>query len=390
MKRLNMLTARTLANDLRPGRHADGGNLYLMVSASGSKRWTFMYEYKGHQREAGLGSIMRVPAWRAREKAAEFRLMLADGLDPLAARERVAKIPTFGEVAAACIESKRSGWRSPVHAQQWESTIADHCKDISLRKVDGLDSNDVLAILKPIWNRIPETASRLRGRIEMIFDFAKAKKWRTGENPAAMKGNLADVLPRRQKVAKANHPALPFVEVPAFYVHIRGKTTAAARALSFAILTAARSGEVRGATWSEIDLDVAVWNVPAGRMKSGQPHTVPLAPRAVEILRAVGQSDGLIFPARSGKPLDAKALGSLVPKGSTVHGFRAAFKTWCGETGHPRELAEKSLAHAIGNEAERAYARGEMLERRRRLMCAWAQFCEDSAVENVVPIRGVS
>lgn len=347
MKRLNMLTAKAVAGPLSPGRHADGGNLYLFVDKSGARRWTFLYEFHRRQREIGLGSLTRVSLARAREKAIAHRAMLADGIDPLAAREHVAQIPTFAAAAAAYIASKRAGWRSAVHGQQWEKTIADYCGEIADKRVDHIGVEDCLRVLKPIWQRIPETASRLRGRIEMILDFAKAKKWRAGDNPAALKGNLAEILPARPKIAKEHHPAMPYREVPVYVHHLRDSHTVAARATEFLILTAARSGEVRRADWREIDLDAGIWSIPAEKMKAGAPHRVPLSPRAIEILREVGPTAvaGLIFPARSGRAMDAKAL--VAPAGYTIHGFRSSFRDFAGdETSFPREVAEAALSHA--------------------------------------------
>jgi integrase len=274
-KRLFRLTARAVANEKRPGRHADGGNLYLAVS-SGAKRWVFLYEYRGRQREAGLGSVARVTLTAARDMAADRRSALSKGIDPLEAKPTAPHVPTFGETADQLIASKRSGWRSASHTLQWETTLETYCREIRDRRIDELDSNDVLRVLTPFWQRIPETASRLRGRLEMVFDYAKARKWRTGENPAVMKGNLAHVLPRRPKIAQPHFAAMPYREVPGFVATLREQATPASLALEFLILTAARSGEARGALWDEIDFDAAVWTIPAERMKGGSPHRIPL------------------------------------------------------------------------------------------------------------------
>jgi integrase len=388
-KRLCRLTARTVANEKRPGRHADGGNLYLAVSASGAKRWVFLYEYKGRQREAGLGSVTVVSLARAREKAVERRSTLAEGIDPLAAKQSAPHVPTFGEAADQLIASKRSGWRSSVHALQWETTLETHCKEIKNRRINELGTEDVLRVLTPIWQRIPETASRLRGRLEMVFDFAKARKWRSGENPAVMKGNLAHVLPRRPKIAQPHFAAMPYQEVPEFVASLREPATVASFALEFLILTAARSGEVRGACWSEIDFDAKVWTIPAERMKGGSLHRIPLVPRSLEILHGIqANGDALIFCAKPGRAMEARNLRDPLPAGVTVHGFRSSFRDWAGEVARfPREIAEEALAHATGNAVERAYRRGDALEQRRELMLAWARFCDPTVSKNVVAMR---
>jgi hypothetical protein len=278
------LTARTVAALKKAGRHADGGNLYLTISRTGaavSKRWTFLYSLAGKQREAGFGPASTVTLAEAREKAAGYRSMLAKGIDPLdakkAAREAEAGRRTFGECADELIKSKRREWRSEVHAAQWRTTIDDYCGPILDKPVDTIDTAAVLSVLQPLWGRIPETASRLRGRIEAVLDYGKANGLRSGENPAAWRGHLALILPKRQKLSRGHHAAMPYPDIPGFLGKLREVESIHALALEFLILTAARSGEVLGATWDEIDIDAQVWVIPASRMKAGREHRVPLS-----------------------------------------------------------------------------------------------------------------
>jgi integrase len=393
------LTARTAAAMTKPGRHADGQNLYLTISRTGaavSKRWTFMFSFAGKQREAGFGPAAAVTLAEAREKAARYRSMLAKGIDPLAAKkadqEAAAARKTFGQCADELIKSKRREWRSEVHAAQWRTTIDDYCGPILDKPVDAIDTQAVLGVLQPVWGRIPETASRLRGRIEAVLDYAKANGLRTGENPAAWRGHLALILPKRQKLSRGHHQAMPYPDVPEFLGKLRDTESIPALALEFLILTAARSGEVLGATWDEIDLAGKVWTIPAARMKAGREHRIPLSSRAVEIvaLMAEVRTGDLVFAGqRRRRPLSGAAIGALVT-GATVHGFRSSFRDWAGEeTSFPREIAEQALAHATGGAVEQAYRRGDALEKRRALMEAWASHCEPGNNDNVVRMKKV-
>jgi integrase len=399
-RQLKRLTARTVATTTKPGRHADGGNLYLTISrtdASVSKRWTFMYSIAGKQREAGFGPAATVTLAEAREKAAGYRSMLAKGIDPLDAKkssqDAVAARKTFSQCADELIKSKRREWRSEVHAAQWRTTIDDYCGPILDMPVDAIDTQAVLGVLQPVWGRIPETASRLRGRIEAVLDFAKAHNLRHGENPAAWRGHLALILPKRQKLSRGHHKAMPYAEVPAFIGKLRERESVLALALEFLILTAARSGEVLGATWDEIDINAQVWVIPASRMKAGREHRVPLSSRAVEIVERMAEirAGDLLFPGhRRRRPLSAAAIGALVT-GATVHGFRSGFRDWCGEeTSYPREIAEAALAHATGSAVEQSYRRGDALTKRRVLMDAWSNYCEPSSGNVVALIRGAA
>jgi integrase len=389
------LTARTGATLKTPGRHSDGGNLYLSISktAAGlSKRWTFMYAIGGRQREAGLGSAAVVSLAEARTKAAEWRSILAKGIDPLAARkgatEAEGKRRTFGQVASELIEAKRPEWRSPIHARQWEA-LEGHAAPLWEMPVDSITTLDVLAVLKSL-GKTPTTASRVRGRIEMVLDAAKAQGLRIGENPAQWKGNLAHLLPRQQKIERPHHAAMDYRDVPAFVAELRQTESVAGLALEFCISTAARSGEVREAKWCEFNLDAKIWTVPAGRMKSGREHRVPLSSRAVEIverLAAFRTCDFVFAGTRRNRPLGKTAMSELVPQGSTVHGFRSAFRDYAGnETHFPREVCESALAHSVGNAVEAAYRRSDALEKRRALMDAWMRFIEADESGNVLSL----
>jgi len=391
------LTARTVATMTKPGRHADGGNLYLTISKTGggvSRRWTFLYSLAGKQREAGFGPAAAVTLAEAREKAAGYRSMLAKGIDPLDAKkadqEAAAARKTFGQCADELIKSKRREWRSDVHAGQWRTTIDDYCGPIHDVPVDAIDTQAILGVLQPVWGRIPETASRLRGRIEAVLDYGKASGLRSGENPAAWRGHLALILPRRQKLSRSHHAAMPYGDLPEFIAKLRDTETVQALALEFLILTAGRSGEVLGAGWDEIDMAAQVWVIPASRMKAGREHRVPLSSRTLAILDRMAElrTGKLVFPGqRRGRLLSKSALSRLIP-GATVHGFRSSFRDWAGEeTSFPREIAEQALAHATGDATERAYRRGDALEKRRGLMQAWAQFCEPAGAGNVFTMR---
>jgi integrase len=386
------LTARTVATLTKPGRHSDGGNLYLLITKTESglsKRWVCMYTFAGKQREAGFGLASVVTLAEARSKAAEWRSMLAKGIDPLAAKRAAKQAAcgrkTFGDCAADLIRSKRSGWRNKVHAGQWSTTIETYCGPILGLPVDAVDTQAVLSVLTPIWQTIPETASRLRGRIEAILDAAKVHGLRTGENPAAWRGHLKLTLPKpRPALSRGRHAAMDYHDVSKFVAELRTAETVTALALEFLILTACRSGEVLGATWTEIDLDTKVWIIPAARMKAAKEHRVPLSDRAVLILAnltAPGGSDVIFSGVRP------DLLRRLCPAGVTVHGFRSSFRDWCGEeTSFPREIAEHALAHATGSAVEQAYRRGDALEKRRALMDAWAAYVEPQQNATVVNI----
>jgi integrase len=387
---LNRLSARSVQNLKDPGRHADGGGLYFSISPDGQRRrWVFLFRWKspgstgrGKLREKGLGSAATVSLARARELAAAARAEVAAGRDPLAARATERAKPTFHQVAEEVIAALEPGWRNPKHRAQWRSTVSEYCKPIAAKLVDEVNTDDVLAILKPLWSRVPETASRLRGRIETILDAAKARGMRAGENPARWRGHLDHLLPKPSKLTRGHHKALPYGEIPAFMGRLGQSGSISALCLQFTILTAARSGEAMGAIWEEIDFDKAVWIVPAARMKAGREHRVPLSEPALAILRemAAVRTGPFVFSGQKrGLPLSTMALEMVLRRmavDATVHGFRSSFRDWVAEqTDTAGEVAEAALAHTIGNKVEAAYRRSDLFDKRRALMNAWADHC---------------
>ena len=396
VKSLHRLAVKSVAAAKVPGLLADGGGLYLQVSAGGAKSWVFVYRRGGKRTELGLGSLKSVSLADARGKAAECRTLLADGKNPKDARRPVNRTPTFGETADRFVASMEGGWRNDKHKAQWAMTLRDYARPLRDLPVNEVSTEDVLAVLKPHWERRPETASRLRGRIERVLNAAKAHGHRSGENPAAWRGHLENLLPKRQSLTRGHFGAMSWADVPAFVEQLRQRHGVAARALEFLILTAARSGEVRGACWGEIDLAAKIWTVPAVRMKARKEHRVPLADCALAILELVAplqRNDGLIFPGiKSGAALSDMTLSAVLRRMKletvTVHGFRWSFRDWCGEsTNFPREIAEAALAHVVGNKVEQAYRRGDALERRRELMSIWSCFCERAEGTNVVAFK---
>lgn len=389
------LTSRTV-DTASAGKHADGDGLYLIVAPGGARKWVFRYTRDGRAREMGLGAASGSTLAEARRRTAEARAKLLAGLDPLSEKAKAAGVPTFGELADEVQESLSAGFRNEKHRAQWKSTLETYAAPIRALRVDAIDTADILTCLRPIWTTKPETASRVRGRIEKVLDAARAKGFRTGENPARWRGHLDHLLPKQSKLSRGHHGALPYETVPAFLEKLRKRDGVSTLALEFAILTAARSGEVMGARWGEIDLNAKVWTVPAARMKAGREHRVPLTGRALEILATMceARTGDYVFPgAKPGRPLSVMALEMALRRvgkqNATVHGFRSSFRDWAGnETSFPRELAEQALAHVIGDKAEQAYRRSDALERRRELMEAWARYIEPNAVGNVVSLRG--
>jgi integrase len=384
---INRLNARSVATLNTNGRHADGGGLYLSISPNGGRRWVFLFRWHGKPTEIGLGSSRDVTLARARELASRARSLLAEGLNPKDVR-RPTGGTTFGECADRVIEAMRPSWRNGKHAAQWEMTLRDYAAPLRRLPVDKITTDDVLSVLKPLWNAKPETASRLRGRIERVLDAAKAQGLRNGENPARWRGHLEQLLPKRQQLTRGHHAAMPYAELPDFMADLRGREAAAAQALEFAILTAARSAEVLGARWDEFDLDHAVWTVPGTRMKAGREHRIPLSRRGVKIVKALHElRDGdFVFPGqKAGRPLSVMALEMVLRRMKmddvTVHGFRSTFRDWAAEcTNFPNEVCEAALAHVIGNKAEAAYRRGDLFDKRRKLMEAWATYCTSTAL----------
>jgi integrase len=377
-RKLNRLSARTVATVKQPGRHADGGGLYLVVDKSGAKRWVFLFRFGGPLKEMGLGGLTRVNLAEARRLAEWCRETLAKGMNPIEARKAAGRVPTFGECADEFVAGIEGKWRNQTHRNQWVMTLTRYTEEIRSMPVNMVETAVVLRVLKPLWQRIPETAARLRSRIEKVLDAARAKGYREGENPARWRGHL-ETLPPRQRLTRGHYAAMPYTELPNFMARLRVREGLAAQALEFAILTAARSGEVLGARWSEIEIEAKVWTVPPTRIKAGREHRVPLSPPALAIVEAMGRirvSD-YVFPGyRPGRPLGDMALHMVLKRMEipyTVHGFRSSFRDWCGETTNfPREVAEAALAHVVGDQTERAYRRGDALEKRRRLMDAWA------------------
>ena len=394
-KRLDPLTMKALN---KPGRHADGGNLYLVVDKPdgdkpGAKRWVFLFRWEGKLKEMGLGGFPAVSLAKAREKARAAQEIRNDDKNPIEVRAAQAKAdrakPTFGEAADAFVESMKPQWRNEKHQEQWSMTLTTYAAPLRGMRVDEIDTTDVVDVLKAIWADKPETAARLRGRIERVLDAAKAQGHRTGENPARWRGHLDHLLAKRQKLSRGHHAAMPYEEVYAFVKALGEREAVSACGLEFLILTAARSGEVMGATWAEIDLKEKVWTVPGIRMKAGREHRVPLGARAIEILEAVAplarNSKGAIDPKRPvfpGKkkdaPLSVMSFEMLLRRMKlevTTHGFRSSFRDWSGEvSSFPREIAEAALAHTVGDQTERAYRRGDALEKRREMMEAWATY----------------
>ncbi|MGH7022022.1 MAG: tyrosine-type recombinase/integrase [Caulobacteraceae bacterium] len=391
---LNRLSALQAAKLKTAGRHSDGGGLYLFIDNAGRRRWIFMYARSGKRVELGLGGGRDLTLAAARTEAASLRAMLAEGMDPKAERAKQRCIPSFGEFADAYVAAMAPSWRNPKHVAQWKMTLTVYAEPMRHRPIDEIETDDVLAVLQPLWKRAPETAERLRGRIENVLNAAKAKGYRAGENPAAWRGHLDQLLPKRQRLSRGHHAALAFDLVPAFIADLAARPAVAARALEFAILTAARSGEVLGARWEEIDLDRKVWTVPAERMKAGREHRVPLSARAMAILAVVAEPGtvGFVFPGpKAGTRLSSMAMAMLLRRMKsdvTVHGFRSTFRDWASEeTGFAHEVCEMALAHAIANKAEAAYRRGDLFDKRRKLMDAWAAYCASAKAGTVVPMR---
>jgi integrase len=397
---IHKLTARAAETLAKPGRHSDGGGLYLSISGEGRRRWVFLNTWRGRQREAGLGAAGKggVSLKAAREKAAEGRALVKAGVDPIAEWNKAnpEEVRSFGKAADDYLAVHQGGFRNEKHKAQWAMTLTRYCEPIRGMPVDAIDTEAVLSVLKPLWTRAPETASRLRGRIEAVLDAAKARGFieRNEANPARWRGHLDKLLPKRAKLTRGHHAAMPYAEVPAFVAELRQRPATAARALEFCILTATRSGEALAARWDEMDFEGKVWTVPAGRTKAAREHRIRLSERAVDILREVEteRTGEFVFPGqRPGRPLSGMAFEMLLRRINspyTAHGFRSSFRDWAGnETLFTRELAEHALAHVIGDKAEQAYRRSDALARRRELMDAWAKHCEGAAGENVVAFK---
>ncbi|MGH8735902.1 MAG: tyrosine-type recombinase/integrase [Burkholderiales bacterium] len=398
---VHRLSAKTVEKTKGPGYYSDGGGLYLQVSATASRSWIFRYTRRGKSHEMGLGSGRDVSLAEARTRAEDARRQLAGGVEPLAAREghraqeelQKAGSISFSECAKKYIDAHKASWRNEKHAEQWQNTLDSYAGPvIGELAVKDVDTALVLRVLEPIWSKKPETASRVRGRIERILDYARVRGYRDGENPARWRGHLDKLLPSAlNRKTREHHAALPYDELPAFMRDLRAQGGNAARALELLILTAARTGEIIGCEpEKEMDLKKEVWTIPAGRMKAGKEHRVPLSPQAVTVIEAQPTGTYLFSGGKEGAPLSNMAMLELLRRMGrddlTVHGFRSTFRDWAAEcTSYPGEVCEMALAHAIGDKVEAAYRRGDLFEKRRSLMLDWARYCDNPKGE-VVPI----
>ncbi|MEE8555152.1 MAG: integrase arm-type DNA-binding domain-containing protein [bacterium] len=412
-RQINRLSALDVSRARKRGKrgmYADGDGLYLQISAGGATSWTYRYMLHGSRREMGLGSYPTVTLSAARLKAADARLLRGDGIDPIKARDdarakarlEAARSITFKKAAEEYMAAHKDEWGNAKHAAQWRSTLSAYVFPIfGELPVQNVDVTLVMRAVEPIWGTKRETASRVRGRIEAVLDWASAYGFRSGENPARWRGHMKNLLakrPKRQQVK--HHPALPYGEIGAFMVGLRRQQGTAASALEFLILTTGRAGEIIGARWNEVNIGDALWTVPAERVKSGREHRVSLSPAALTIInamqevRATERGDGFVFPGgKRGWPLSNTALRAVLKRlrrsDVTVHGFRSTFRDWVAEqTNYAREIPEMALGHAVGNETEKAYLRTDLFERRRHLMHEWARFCDGGArAGEVVAIR---
>ena len=402
---IGRLSAVKVQNLKRPGYYADGSNLYFRVASGGTKGWIFRFAVGGRTRDMGLGAYPAVPLSQARQLAEECRQSLSRGQDPIELRKarraeaatEAAKAMSFDACAKAFIAAHEVSWRNSKHRQQWTSTLSTYVTPVFGKlPVQAVDTGLVMKVLEPLWSQKPETASRVRGRIEAILDWAKVRGYREGENPARWRGHLDHLLPAKSKVRRVrHHAALPYTDIPAFMPLVREQTSTGARALEFLILTAARTSEALKATWDEIDLTHKVWTIPGERMKAGKEHRVPLSVAAVEVLKGMQgvKLNDYIFPGlKPGRPLSEMALLMLLRRigrdDITGHGFRSTFRDWAAEcTPWPREVAEMALAHAIPNAVEAAYRRGDLFDKRRKLMEAWGSYCMAPKSEKVVELR---
>jgi integrase len=386
-----------------PGLHSVGGvaGLHLQISKSKARSWVLRVMVGGRRRDMGLGGYPTTSLAQARERAREARDKIFAGIDPIAAaQERQSALvaaqatqKTFWDCATAYIDAMSEGWKNSKHRAQWTTTLETYAKPkIGDMLVRDIDVPQIEAVLKPIWSTKPETASRVRGRIEKILDWAKVGKYRQGDNPARWGGNLEARLPKR-KVKPVHHSALPIDDVPSFMRRLKQEEGMGARALEFAILTAARSGEVRLAHWDEFDLERGLWIVPAGRMKAGREHRVPLSKPALDLLRKQERraDTPFVFPALRGGSLSDMTLSAVLRRmevPAVPHGFRSSFKDWAAErTTYPNEMSEMALAHAVSDKVEAAYRRGDLFDKRRKMMDEWARFCASPATAKVIPMK---
>ena len=409
-RKYNQLSPRRVSTVTKRGRYADGGGLYLQVSENGAKSWLFRYMMNNKSRQMGLGSARTFSLPEAREKATECRKLVYEGIDPIEHRKlarglalaETQKAMTFRECAEKYISAHSAGWKNIKHTSQWTNTLSTYAYPVfGDLPVQAIDVGMVMKVLEPIWTTKTETASRVRGRIEAILDWASVRKYREGENPARLKGHLDKLLPQRSKVQKVkHHPALPYDQIGDFMEKLGGQEGVAARGLEFKILTATRTDEVNGAKWSEVDFNEAIWTIPTERMKGGKEHRVPLTTAVLNILnqmQGMRTSDYLFPGGKKNRPLSNMAFNQLLKRMgvsneiAVPHGFRSTFKDWALErTGYANEVSEMALAHSVGNKVEAAYRRGDLYDKRRRLMDAWADYCEETepADSTVVSLRG--
>jgi len=397
------LTARGIPS-LKPGKHVDGEGLTLVLAEAGRGKWVLRYFVGGKRRELGLGGYPAVSLAEARNKASDARRQVREGQDPIYERTVEAeRIPTFAEAAASFIKAHAPGWSNAKHADQWRNTLATYAAPvIGSKPVDQIGTEDTLKILQPIWSSKTETAKRVQGRVENILDWATARKYRTGENPARWRGHLDMLLPAPRKVTKpVHHPAMPYQDVPGFMVELAGNGSVSALALRFLILTATRTSETLQATWDEVDMDARTWTIPGERMKAGQTYRVPLSDAAMDVLQSLPRVVGnpyLFVGARHGRPLSSMALLQLMrgmgygvggDRGDYVpHGFRSAFRDWSGEvSSYPRDVCEMALAHVVENKVEAAYRRGDLFEKRSGMMAAWACWCSRGTGAEVIQLK---
>jgi integrase len=376
---------------LGPGVHPDGGGLYLQVTPGGGRSWFYRYSLYNKEHRVGLGSALAVPLKLARQLAGQARQLRAQGIDPLAQkRERrnahlieSAKSVSFQDCAEQYILAHEHGWKNPKHRQQWRSTLSQYVyPTIGGLSVESVDTSLILKCLEPIWRGRTETASRIRGRVESVLDYAKARGYRNGDNPARWRGHLQSLLPQPSKInGVEHHAALPYAEISTFMADLRRRGSTSARCLEFLILTAARTGEVIGATWDEIDPRSRVWTIPANRMKGGREHRIPLSDRAAEIVRIMQsrRENDFVFAGMRGGGLSNMSLLAMLRtmgRSVTAHGFRSTFRDWASEcTSFQNEVCEAALAHVVSDKTEAAYRRGDLFEKRRRLMDAWSAYC---------------
>lgn len=398
---MGKLTVKKVQSLKEPGKYGDGNNLWLVIGPTGRKRWEFRFTMGGRSREMGLGSADLVSLEEARNTAIDLLRTIRRGVDPIDARDDKKPRPTtFEDVADQCITSMKPGWSNPKSERQWRSSLKAYAfPGLGKMDVSAITASEVFDVLEPIWSAKPETAKRVRERVEKVLDFASALKLRTGDNPARWRGGLEALFPKKVKVRKVqHHAALPYGEMPAFMAALRKREGIAPRALEFAILTAARTSEVLGARWDEIDLDKKIWTIPAERMKARREHRVPLSDAAMTLLKALPRDpEGefvFISVMSKGKPMSNMALLKVLKlmkrTDLTVHGFRSTFRDWASEvTAHESPVVEMALAHSIGNAVEAAYRRGDLFQKRERLMVDWAGCCtgDSRTGAKVVPIR---